>query len=106
MNDKAVLQSVLRQGADCVFLRVRVTPKTSRDAVEGFEIGADGVGYLKLKVRAVPDKGQANGAVIRVLAKALGVAKSDVEIISGATNRIKTVRLVADEKAVRARLGL
>lgn len=105
MNDD--VRPALRSTFDGLLLRVRVTPRASRDSVEGVEAGSDGVEHLKLKVRAVPDKGQANAALIQVLAKTLGLAKSDIEIASGLTSRIKTVRLAgADEKAVRARFGL
>lgn len=107
MNAKVVPQSALRQGADCVFLRVRVTPKASKEALEGVETGANGVEYLKLEVRAVPDKGQANAAVIKLVAKALGVPKSAVDLASGATGRIKTLRIAdLDETSARERLGL
>lgn len=74
-------------------LRLRVTPKASIDAVEGVEAGADGLAHLKIRVRAVPDKGAANTAVLKLLAKALGVPKSALELVSGQTSRVKMVRI-------------
>lgn len=97
----------LRATSNGLLLRVRVTPKASADAIESMETGADGVDYLKLKVRAVPGKGQANAAVIKLLAKALGVAQTQLAITGGAASRIKTIRIAgADAETVSALLRL
>ncbi|GGH02672.1 MAG TPA: hypothetical protein DF715_16690 [Oceanicaulis sp.] len=88
-------------------LRLRVTPKASVDAVEGVETGADGLAHLKIRVRAVPDKGAANAAVLKLLAKALGVPKSALELVSGQTSRVKMVRIAGlSGGEVGKRLGL
>ncbi|WP_367178115.1 DUF167 family protein [Glycocaulis sp.] len=68
------------------------------------ETAADGLSHLKIRVRAVPDKGAANAAVLKLLAKSLGVSKSALELISGHTARIKAVRvtgLASDEVGAR-----
>lgn len=52
---------------------------------------SDGHARLKIRVRAAPDKGAANTAVIKLLAKALGVPKTSLSLISGQTARMKTV---------------
>jgi uncharacterized protein (TIGR00251 family) len=78
-----------------VIVRTRVTPKSSRDAVEGVETTAQGAA-LKVRVRAVPDKGAANAAVLATLADWLGVAKSTVSLASGATARIKAIAIAGD----------
>jgi uncharacterized protein len=57
---------------------------------------------LKLRVAAVPDKGKANAAVIALLAKALGVPKSALEITAGETSRIKTLVITGDPAALAA----
>lgn len=77
-------------------LDVRLTPKSSRDGVDGIEQLADGKFILKARVRAVPEKGAANTALIKVIAKAVGVPKSSIELDSGSTNRLKTFRLEGD----------
>ena len=69
---------------DAVIVKVRVQPKASRGAVLGEHNGA-----LKVAVTAAPEKGKANKAVIEVLAKALGAAKSDMALIAGTTSRDK-----------------
>ncbi|WP_375284042.1 DUF167 family protein [Marinicauda pacifica] len=89
-----------------VLIRVRVTPKASNDTLEGIEAGADGVEYLSVKVRAVPDKGQANAAVLALLSRTLRYPKSALLLVAGATSRIKTIRLDGVTPAeVHARLA-
>jgi hypothetical protein len=82
-------------------LRVRVQPGAARDEVLGWREDA-----LCVRVVAPPHDGRANVAVTRLLAAALGVAPSTVELARGAAARDKFFRvrsLAAD--AVRARLG-
>ena len=74
-------------------LRVRVTPKSSTNTIEGLHEAADGTVSLQVRVTAQPEKGKANKAVIQTLAKALGLAKSDFALVSGETARLKTVRI-------------
>jgi uncharacterized protein YggU (UPF0235/DUF167 family) len=85
-------------------LHIRVTPRGGRDAVEGPERLADGRTVLKLRVRALPDKGAANAAVLALLAARLGLAKAAVSLAHGATGRNKTVLLHGDADEIAARL--
>jgi len=62
----------------------------------------DGSAVLRLRVKAVPDKGKANAAVIAMLAKALGVPKSAVTLVSGDTARLKTVEIEGEPAALAA----
>ncbi len=67
--------------------------------------GPDGTGWaLKLSVSAPPEDGKANAAVIALLARTLGVAKSAISVVSGATDRRKLVEIRGDEKNLRAAL--
>lgn len=68
-------------------LTVRVTPRASRNAVirEGET--------LRVNVTTVPEDGKANAAVVKLLSKALGVAKSRLTLIRGATGRDKVFRI-------------
>jgi uncharacterized protein (TIGR00251 family) len=68
-------------------IAVRVTPRSSRDAVEG----VDDVGELRVRVTAPPADGAANAAVTRLLARELCVPRSAVRLASGATSRHKRV---------------
>lgn len=92
-----------RLRADGADLFVRLTPKSSRDALEGVETMADGAAHARARVRAVPEKGAANAALERLVARALGVPAGAVSVVAGGTSRLKTVR-VAGEPAALARL--
>ena len=59
---------------------------------------------LKVRVRAVPDKGAANAAVTATVADWLGVPKSTVTLVSGSTARIKVVAIAGDGEQLSARL--
>ncbi|MEZ5938489.1 MAG: DUF167 family protein [Hyphomonadaceae bacterium] len=76
-----------------ILVRVRVTPNASKDAIEGRGEDAAGQAFLKVRVRAVPEKGKANAAVEKTLAKALGVPKSSISVETGDTQRLKGVRI-------------
>ena len=87
-----------------VTLRLRVTPNAGRDAIDGVETRADGEAVLRLRVRAVAEKGRANATVLALLAKALGVPKSRVTLLAGATARLKTVAVAGDPAELAERL--
>lgn len=69
---------------------VRVTPRARRNAVT-WEPGPP-PGF-RVHVTAVPEDGKANAAVTTLLARALGVPKSRLELLRGATGRDKLFRL-------------
>lgn len=92
-----------RLHADGADLFVRLTPKSSRDALEGVDTTADGAAHIKARVRAVPEKGAANTALERLVARSLGVPASTVSVVAGGTSRLKTVR-IAGEPATLERL--
>ncbi|MBU2534299.1 MAG: DUF167 domain-containing protein [Alphaproteobacteria bacterium] len=81
-----------------MLLRVRLTPKSSRDAVDGIVDTADG-SALKLRVRAVPEDGAANKALLATIAKWLHQPKSSVTLASGAKSRQKVVAILAGHDA-------
>jgi uncharacterized protein YggU (UPF0235/DUF167 family) len=85
---------------------VRLTPRGGRDAVEGWTADAAGRPLLKVRVSAPPVEGEANAALVRLIAKALDLPRSAVRIVSGEGARVKL--LAADgigEQEVRRRLG-
>lgn len=79
--------------ADGVILTVRLTPKGGRDSIDGIEVGADGRPVLKVRVRAAPREGEANDALVRLIAKVIGVPLRAVELISGHTARVKRLKI-------------
>jgi uncharacterized protein YggU (UPF0235/DUF167 family) len=88
-----------------VLLAVRLTPKSSRDGIEGPGQSADGATYLKVRVRAVPQDGEANEALIRLVAKSLRLPSSSVRIDAGGASRIKTLVLSGDPIAISEALA-
>ena len=94
--------SFYRQDGDGIVLYVRLTPRAARDAVEGPERKDDGQVHLKVRVRAIPDKGTANAALIALMARHFAVPKSSVTLVSGSTSRLKSVRIDASPDAAAA----
>jgi uncharacterized protein YggU (UPF0235/DUF167 family) len=101
MRDTAARPWSLR--ADGVTVQVRVTPKSSNDAVEGLEGTPQGPA-LKVRVRAVPEKGAANAAVVVAVARWLGVPKSTVSLASGGTSRLKCLAIAGNGAMLCAEL--
>jgi uncharacterized protein (TIGR00251 family) len=78
--------------ADGVSLTVRLTPKAGRERIDGIRATPDGVG-LAVAVKAPPEDGKANAALIALLAKALHLPKSAVHLTHGGKSRNKTVTI-------------
>ena len=88
-----------------MILALRLTPRSSKDALEGIETLSDGRCVLKARVRAVPEDGKANEALLKLLAKSLDLPRKSLSLESGATSRLKMVR-VAGGHAIAAKLSL
>ena len=85
-----------RTSAQGISVALRVTPRGGRDEIDGVETLADGRTVVKVRVRAIADGGEANRAVTELLAKALGVPKGKVRLLSGATSRLKRIAVDGD----------
>jgi uncharacterized protein len=88
----------------CVIVRVRVSPKSSKDTIDGVELTAEGPAF-KVRVRAVPADGEANEAVERQLADWLDVPKSRVAVASGHRSRVKSLKITGDATSLDSRLA-
>jgi uncharacterized protein YggU (UPF0235/DUF167 family) len=84
-------------------VRVRLTPSGGADRIDGVAQDAAGEVYIKARVRAAPEKGQANAALEALLAKSLGVPKSNVQVTRGASARMKVVSVVELDASVLER---
>jgi uncharacterized protein len=91
--------------ADGLIVAVRLTPRGGRDAVEGVEQLSDGRSVLKARVRAAASDGDANEALIRLIARAAGVAPRAVRLVAGATARLKRLHIDGDGTALGAALA-
>jgi uncharacterized protein (TIGR00251 family) len=89
---------------DGLTLAVRLTPKGGRDAVETIERLADGRCVLKVRVRAAASEGEANAALVGLVARTLGVAAREVSLVAGARARLKRVKVVGAGEALAAKL--
>jgi uncharacterized protein (TIGR00251 family) len=94
-----------RRDGDGILLFLRVTPNAGLDRIEGFESRDDGTTVLRVRVRAVPDKGKANAAVIALLGKTLGVPRSSISLVAGETSRHKTLRVDGDADRLAEQLA-
>lgn len=95
---------IFRLRADGIDLFVRLTPKAPFDALEGMETSADGRCHLKARVRAVPEKGAANTALEKLVARTLAIPASAVTVAAGGTARLKTLRVSGDPAELVARV--
>lgn len=74
-------------------LAIKLTPGASVERIDGWDVDADGRPILKVRVRARPVEGEANVALLKLLAKALGVARSAVSLDRGRQSRLKMIRV-------------
>lgn len=77
-------------------LWVRLTPKGGRDALDGLETLSDGRMVLKARVRAAPEDGRANEALVELIASKLQTPRRSVSIVSGHTGRQKKLLVAGD----------
>jgi uncharacterized protein YggU (UPF0235/DUF167 family) len=87
-----------------LLLFLRVTPKASADHIEGVEHRDDGTAVLRVRVRAVPERGKANAAAIALVARALDWPRTGIALVAGETSRLKSLRLSGEPAELIRRL--
>ncbi|MFM9848966.1 MAG: DUF167 family protein [Hyphomicrobiaceae bacterium] len=90
-----------RRGKSGIELNARVIPRSSKDVVECVEETAKGLA-LRVRVRAVPDRGEANRSVERALADWLGVPRTSVTVIAGTASRAKRIGIAGSPETIEA----
>ena len=87
-------------------ITVRLQPRASRDEVLDWQevLGETGIGTgstgkkcalaLRVRVKAAPVDAAANAALIQLLAKQLGLSKSKISLVAGATSRNKIIEIL------------
>jgi uncharacterized protein (TIGR00251 family) len=85
-----------RYSTQGISVALRVTPRGGRDDIDGIETLANGRSVVKVRVRAIAEGGEANRAVTELLAKALGVPRGKVRVLSGTTSRLKQIAIDGD----------
>jgi len=88
-----------RTDDDDLILAVRLTPRSAKDAAGGTWQDEKGASWLQVQVRAVPEKGKANSALIRLIAKLFSVPAGNIRLEAGETSRLKRLRLVGGAAA-------
>lgn len=80
------LSACMREGSNGTLLDIYVQPKSSKNEIAGVHERS-----LKVRLTAPPVEGEANKECVRFFSKLLGIAKSDIEIVSGHKSRHKTL---------------
>jgi uncharacterized protein (TIGR00251 family) len=83
---------------------VRLTPKGGRNALEGWQRDGSGKQMLKARVAGAAQDGQANAALVSLLAKHFGVPQGAVRIMRGGKGRVKQVTIQGDCAKLSSRL--
>ena len=86
-------------------LGIFVVPRSAKPGIAGWRARSDGREELLVRVAEAPADGQANEAVIKLLARALGVSRSELAIVAGQTARHKRLAIPFDIEEARRRLG-
>ncbi|NNM43236.1 MAG: DUF167 domain-containing protein [Chlamydiae bacterium] len=84
---------MFQESAKGVTLSIKVLPKSSFTGYVGFENGV-----LKVKLKAVPEKGKANEELIAFLSSSLRIPKSKILLLRGETSKQKTVCFLGMKK--------
>jgi uncharacterized protein (TIGR00251 family) len=87
-----------------LLLVIRLTPRGGRDAIDGVAQLSDGRSVVKARVRAAASEGEANAALVKLIAETLGVAVRDVSLVAGASARLKQLRVSGAGAALAATL--
>ena len=90
-----------RHGDAGIIVHFRLTPKSSNDAVDGPIDTADGPAF-QAHVRAIPEDGAANAALVRLAAAWLGVPRRCVSLASGGKSRLKSLAIAGDQAKLEA----
>lgn len=87
-------------------LSVRLTPRAHDDRLDGLVIDSAGKPALAARVRAIPEAGKANAALLGLLGRELGVSRSALAIAQGKSARLKTIRIAGDYHDLAKRLAV
>lgn len=92
-----------RRRAEGLELAVRVTPRGGVERFDGVRTDAAGQSWLQVRLTAAADRGRANEALRRLVARTLGVPPSAVDLLAGHTSRQKRLLVRGDPAALEAR---
>ncbi len=90
--------------ADGITLTIRLTPKAASNRLDRIEADADGHKRLRATVTAVPEKGKANTALIKLISKKLRLPKTTIRLIAGDQSRSKRLHISGDPDTLKSAL--
>ena len=85
-------------------MRVRVTPRARSTRIDGLHEDGEGGIRLRVAVTEAADAGRANAAVLALLAREWRIPKTSLAVVSGATDRRKTISIEGDSRSLMDRL--
>ena len=98
-------KDAMKSDRDRNIIGIRVTPRSAKAGIGDWKFDPGGRPFLEVRVAAAPTDGAAKDAVLKLLAKALGLPKSSLTIVSGHSARLKRIELPLDEAEIRARIS-
>ena len=84
---------------------IKVIPRSAKAGLGGWRQGPDGREELEVRVAEAPADGAANEAVVKLLAKALGISRAEVKLVAGAASRHKRIAIPIELQEARRRLA-
>jgi uncharacterized protein len=75
------------------YLRIKVIPKSVKNEIVEIMEDAEGEQTIKIRIKAIPEKGKANAELIKFLSKELEVHKEKISILSGKTEQLKLIKV-------------
>jgi len=94
------MSDYLTLNKNALTLKIRFTPKASRNTIGGVYTDEKGQEWLKASVTTVPEKGRANDDLIALLSKQFKIRKSAFSLVAGDTDRHKTFEIDTGTDAV------
>lgn len=85
-------------------MAVRVTPKASRERIQGIAVDDDGRAAIRISVTAAPEDGKANAALIRLLAREWRVPRRAISVALGRTDRRKVLAVTGPPAELAERI--
>lgn len=90
--------------AEGLIVHVRLTPKAAHDRVAGVEVRDNGLSVFKARVRAVPENGRANSALLKLLSKDLSQPVGNLSLVAGHKSRIKRILITGDGRCLAKKI--
>lgn len=105
MDDESSIDQFLRVQEKGVSFYVKITPQAPQNKIGVWCQAADNSWFLKIMIKATPEKGKANQTLIQFLAKMFKIRQSAISILHGNTDRMKLLLIEGDIAILKELLG-